>query len=84
MKEIACSDGICTGRNGTVDISGIRVASFGGTVRLDCISKSKKTLLNAGFSMDRDAARKVAHEILDILDESYTKQKDGSLRKNAI
>jgi len=65
--KIEVKEGICTGRNGTVHISGVKVSRFTDLVRLDCISKKRNMILNAGFSMDSAAAMKLAEAIVDLL-----------------
>ena len=66
-KQFETTSGICTGRNGTVDIAAIDVSRLGDDmVRLDCVSASKRMLLNGGFSMDSACARAVARHILSI------------------
>ena len=64
---VTVKDGICTGRNGTFDISGIEILKFGNTIRLDCISKKKNIVLNAGLSMDMDAAEKLVEQLKKII-----------------
>jgi len=69
IKFIKTEAGICTGRNGTVDIKGIEVAvihaarSDGALFRIDCVSKARGVSLNAGFSMDTECARGLRDEL---------------------
>ncbi len=67
MKIISTSGGICTGRNGTRDISGITVSSFGEgsnkLIRIDCLSKKRGVMLNAGVSFDVACAKEIAKQI---------------------
>ena len=56
---IETRQGICTGRNGTVEIRGLRLFTFGDEFRIDCVSKKRGTLLNAGMSFDRACATKL-------------------------
>jgi hypothetical protein len=72
--NIEVTDGICTGRNGTVNISGVNLSTFTDVVRIDCISKKRQKILNAGFSMDSAAARKLAEAIIDLLSSVPTEQ----------
>ena len=81
MIEIAVTEGICTGRNGTVDISAVNIMGFGNTIRLDGISKTRRKMLNAGLSMDRSAAKKLAQGILGFL--ASTSNADAQLRSEA-
>ena len=67
MIEIKVEDGICTGRNGTVEIAAVNIMGFGDTIRLDGISKKRRKMLNAGLSMDRSAAKKLAEGIISFL-----------------
>lgn len=68
MKTIPTSDGICTGRNGTFEIKAIELNHFGDVVRIDAWSKRRGTLLNAGISFDRNAAKSLADELRAILE----------------
>jgi len=71
---VAVKDGICTGRNGTVEIKGVQVSSFANTIRLDYVSRARGTVLNAGFSMDLEEAKAVAEEIIRrVLDQEFEK-----------
>ena len=71
---VAVKDGICTGRNGTVEIKGVQVSSFGDLIRLDCVSRARGTVLNTGFSMDLEEAKAVAEEVLrQVLDQEFEK-----------
>lgn len=72
MEEnlVLVSDGICTGRNGTYELSAIEISTFHNSIRLDGVSKIKKQVLNAGFSMDRNAAKNLAKSILKTLEET--------------
>ena len=65
--EITVTDGICTGRNGTVDIAAVNIMDFGNTIQFDGISKKRRIMLNAGFSMDREAAKNLAKGILSFI-----------------
>jgi hypothetical protein len=75
MKEILTTDGICTGRNGTVDIRSITVYMVGGAfdsglIRIDAISRSRGIMLNAGLSFDMDCAKALRDELTRILKET--------------
>ena len=63
MNEIEVTSGICTGRNGTFEISAVSISEFEDTIRIDGISKKRRKILNAGLSMDRSAAKKLAEAI---------------------
>lgn len=67
--EIPVVHGICTGRNGTVDIKALSVGGYNDWVRIDCVSRSKGIILNAGFAMDRKAAKKLSKAL-----KTYLKQ----------
>ena len=64
MIDIEVTNGICTGRNGTMDIKAVSITTFGDKVRLDGVSKARGKILNAGLSMDKDAAKRLAEGIL--------------------
>lgn len=76
MKTISTSDGICTGRNGTVNIRAIELTNFGNLVRIDGVSKAKGVVLDAGMSFDREAARNLMEALREILDCSLSTAHD--------
>jgi hypothetical protein len=64
--SIATEQGICTGRNGTVSIGAIelfKIDDEGTLFRIDCYSKKRGTLLNAGMSFDRACATELHKEL---------------------
>jgi len=68
MKTIKTTVGICTGQNGTVEIKAIQVGEISyqsvKEIRIDCVSKARTIVLNAGFSMDVNCAKELAEELL--------------------
>ena len=64
---IPVKDGLCTGRNGTTHHGSMEVTGYGNTIRIDCTSKRTGNILNAGFSMDKEAARKLALAIIKFI-----------------
>lgn len=58
-KQFNTSDGIITGRNGTVDIRAIEVFKIDGLIRIDGVSKKTGTTINGGLSFDLSAEREL-------------------------
>ena len=63
-------EGNCTGRNGTVDIKALSVGGYRNVVRVDCVSRKRGMILNAGFSIDRLAAKNLSLVLEEYLKNS--------------
>jgi hypothetical protein len=67
IMELNVKSGICTGRNGTYEISKMQVSHFGNHVRIDGISAKKGTILNGGFEIDLKAAKELLSVLMTVL-----------------
>lgn len=73
LTRIPTTDGICTGRNGTVCIKAVEVADFGNLIRIDGISQRRGVCLNAGLSFDFACAEQLGNAILNLVKQHKAK-----------
>jgi len=67
IKTIPTTDGIITGRNGTVNIKAIEVFKIDDNlIRIDGISQRKGICINGGLSFDVKCARELSKTILEM------------------
>ena len=65
--ESNVKSGICTGRNGTFEISKLQISSFGDSIRIDGISAKKGVMLNGGFNIDKQSAKQLISSLMTVI-----------------